>query len=495
MARKRIAFVDYALLRADHPDNLMIITGLITFSDRLDYGRLKATVDEMTHHFPRFRQRPVPSLLPLARPFWEDDPAFNIEFHLERVTLPAPADQAVLQELISLLMSIDLDPSHPLWKFYVIEDYSPGTNPGGSALVLRLHHALADGIALLHVLLSMTEETSQAAAKDIRKAISIKGEPPPAASGWLREELIKELVEKGARLVTDPTYAWQAARFGVDFASVVGKLALRPSDPHTLFKGRLGNAKRAVWSQQFDLNDIKRIGQVFGCTVNDVLLSAMAGSLGRYIEQHGRSAEGLSIRGFIPVNQRLPDEASVAAMEQNLGNDFGVVHLDLPVGIDDPVERLRKLKGNMDALKSSQEPLATRVLFKLMGVVPDSVEKLAFAFFDTKGTTIMTNVPGPRKQIYMAGAPIEMLMAWVPQSGRIALGVSIISYNGRVWVGVATDQGLVPDPEQIIVLFGEEYAALSQQADAKTLVGSKDMQLALSELDQALKDLEEWLKL
>jgi diacylglycerol O-acyltransferase len=502
MGREKISYVDYAWLRANHPDNLMVITGLITFSSPLDYERMKGVVEALTQKFPRFRQRLIPALLPMMRPYWEDVTDFDIESHLLRVTLPTPADQTVLQGFISRMLSVDLDGSRPLWQFYVVENYhSSSSSAPGSALVVRLHHALADGIALVHVLLSMTEKTPQPEEKGhLPEHLHIGKEDHPSSSRLPGEEWIKGLIEKGTRLVSNPDYARQAARFGADFAVAVGKLALRPPDPQTLFKGQLGREKRAAWSQPFDLTGVKRTGRAFGCTVNDVLLSAMAGALGRYIHQRGRSPEGLSIRGVIPVNLRQPEEGVANAgfgsfaVDESLGNDFGLVFLSLPIGIDDPVERLRRLKKNMDGLKSSKEPLASYVILQLIGAVPASVEDLAFAFFDTKGTTIMTNVPGPRHQLYMACAPIEMLMAWVPQSGRVALGVSIISYNNKVWVGVATDQGLAPDPEQIVALFGEEYREFSARAEAVLAKRYQDVRPVMNELEKALQNLDEWLK-
>ena len=184
----------------------------------------------------------------------------------------------------------------------------------------------------------------------------------------------------------------------------------------------------------------------------------VAGALGRYIADRGVSAEDLNIRSFIPINLRP------VKLDEGLGNKFGLLFLSLPLGITDPVERLYQIKQNMDELKSSAEAIATFGIINLIGAAPTWVEGIAVDFFDTKGTTIMTNVPGPRQQLYLAGVPINTLMGWVPQSGRISLGVSIISYNGSVWLGIATDQGLIPDPETIISMFYLEHQELTSRA-------------------------------
>ena len=241
-----------------------------------------------------------------------------------------------------------------------------------------------------------------------------------------------------------PSLAVHRFRQGIDFTKAVGKIALRWPDPATLFKGPLGTEKRAAWSDPLDLREVKSVGEAFDSTINDILVTCVAGALGRYSKFRGKSAEDLNIRSLIPINLR-PVE-----LDERLGNKFGLLFLSLPLGIKDPVERLRKIKQNMDGLKSSSEAIATFGIINLIGAVPTRIEEMAIDFFDTKGTTVMTNVPGPRSQLYLAGAPINTIMAWVPQSGRISLGVSIISYNGKVWLGIATDQGLIPDPETII---------------------------------------------
>jgi len=220
--------------------------------------------------------------------------------------------------------------------------------------------------------------------------------------------------------------------------------------------------------------------------VNDVLLTAVAGALGRYIDFRGE-ARDVIIRGFIPVNLR-PIE-----LDEELGNKFGLVFLSLPMGIDDPIKRLGRVKQNMDALKTSSEPVATFGVINLFGAVPLCLEDVLVDFFDTKGTTVITNVPGPQEQLYLAGAPINTVMAWVPQTGRIALGISIISYNGKVWLGVATDKGLVPDPETIVAFFYDEYKELLSRAQQAQAARQKHIQPILSMLDQATQTLAELL--
>lgn len=490
MARKKLSFADYAWLRMDDPNNLMVITGLMTFDAPLDYERLREVIETSLFRFKRFRQRLAPPTPPFMRPYWEDDPNFDLDNHLVRVQLPEPGDQKALQDLISSLMGVGLDYDRPLWKFYLVENY--GT---GSAFISRLHHSIADGIALMQVLLSMTEtEPNTSVSGQIQDAA--RGNQPPA-SGPVKTRHSSvlpsgawsagDIWEEGKKFLTDPAHARQRTRQVMDLAGAVGKLSLRWPDPKTVFKGSLGVEKRAAWSEPVLLKEVKSIGKAFNSTVNDVLLSAVAGALGRYIEARGEAARGLSIRGFIPVNLR-PIE-----LDEELGNKFGLVFLSLPVGIADPVERLRRVRQNMNELKSSSEPIAAYGVITLLGAIPPWLEEVAVDFFDSKGTTVMTNVPGTQTQLYLAGVPINTVMAWVPQTGRISLGVSIISYNGKVWLGIATDKGLVPDPEAIIGFFRAEYDEMMLRAQNAPAERKKDLKALLAMLEEANRTLDELL--
>ncbi|HEX9476259.1 MAG TPA: WS/DGAT domain-containing protein, partial [Candidatus Dormibacteraeota bacterium] len=220
----------------------------------------------------------------------------------------------------------------------------------------------------------------------------------------------------------------------------------------------LGRRKRAAWSEPVPLDDFKSIGKAFGATVNDVLVATATGALRRYIEKRGGSTAGVAIRASVPVNLRPLDGPL------KLGNAFGLVFLTLPIGIADPGRRLRAIKKEMDELKSSPEALVAFGVLSLLGLAPVEVEQLGLRFFGSKATAVLTNVPGPRQPLYMAGRKIDKVMFWVPQSGHMALGISILSYAGGVMLGVATDAGLVPDPEQIVAGFKVEFEAMRRAA-------------------------------
>jgi WS/DGAT/MGAT family acyltransferase len=264
----------------------------------------------------------------------------------------------------------------------------------------------------------------------------------------------------------------------------MGRFVTRWPDPKTVFKGQLGKKKLAVWSEPISLPAVKQIGRTFNATVNDVLLSIVTGALREYLLKHGEAVDRGDLHSFIPVNLR-PEE-----YYNQLGNRFGLVFLSLPVDIADPLERLLKTKENMDELKSSPEAFATMGLFHLLGAVP-SFQKVALNIFDSKGTAVTTNVPGPQEQLYLAGAPINTVMAWVPKSGHVGLGISIISYNGQIWMGVTTDAGLVPDPETLIELFHQEFLALQAKAEKTQNKNRSSLAPALEKLGETLDTLDD----
>lgn len=453
--------VDTAWLRMEQPNNLMMITGVFVFDQPLDFDRFSATLEQRFLCFDRFRQRVVETRRGYR---WEADPHFDIANHLHHIALPAPGDQAALQDLVSDLMSMPLDFSKPLWQFHLVEGYQ-----GGTAWICRLHHCIGDGIGLMRVLLSMADQSPDAAwqppeepaeAQRSRSPWRIITGPATAAIGATRR-MTGAVVSGGIDLVSNPSQAMDYARFGTETTMALGRLLLLPPDPKTIFKGPLEVPKRAVWSQPISLPQVKAIGRATGSTVNDVLLSAVAGALRRYAETHSQEVEGLNVRGVIPVNLRQ-ESAKI-----ELGNRFGLFFLSLPLGIDDPLDRLFEVKRRMDDLKGSQEAVVVFGILNAIGMAPSEIENLVITIFGAKATAVMTNVPGPRQPIYFAGAAVREMMFWVPQSGHLGLGVSIFSYNDQVWLGVATDQSLTPDPETIVAYYGQEIDhlyALTQQA-------------------------------
>jgi WS/DGAT/MGAT family acyltransferase len=262
------------------------------------------------------------------------------------------------------------------------------------------------------------------------------------------------LVEKGVEIWNDPAQAVALADKGSALTAEIAKLALMPQDSQTRFKGKPGVAKRVAWADPLPLAEVKTIGKALGGSVNDVLLSCVAGALRGYLIAKGENVDGVMMRALVPINLRPLEKA------YKLGNQFGLVFLDLPIGIENPVERLYAVRANMNALKGSYQPILALGLLAAMGSGPKMLQETLLSILARNATAVMTNVPGPQQPLYLAGGKIDSMMFWVPQSGDIGMGVSIISYNDAVQFGIVTDRGLCPDPDQVIARFGGEFEKL-----------------------------------
>jgi WS/DGAT/MGAT family acyltransferase len=207
-----------------------------------------------------------------------------------------------------------------------------------------------------------------------------------------------------------------------------------------------------AWSEPIPLADVVRVGRVLRGTINDVLLTAAAGALRRYMEKRGQDVTGVNVRAMVPMSVRSGKDLN------RLGNQFGLILLSLPVGVRDLPKRLHVLKQRMDDIKGTPEAWVAFGVLSAWGLTPRQIEKLLIDFFAAKVSAVMTNVPGPRKPIFLAGQRLRSLMFWVPRAGDIGLGLSILSYAGDVYVGIATDAGLMPDPQAIVDEFHAEMA-------------------------------------
>ena len=458
--REPMSRVDTAWLRMERPTNPMMITGVLMFAEPMSLERLKKVIDKRFLAYARFRQKAVDTPAGAA---WEDDGHFDLDWHVQLAALPGRGDRRrlekegaekrALERFVSQLASSPLDKHRPLWQFHLVESYE-----GGSALVARLHHSYADGIALVQVLLSLTDtERNPGKGKDLGKAWLKQDGADVARRVGAVERYTKlggRMFEKGMEMYRDPTLAAMLAKEGGDIArELVHALAL-PDDPPSMLRGRLGVSKRVAWAEPIDLEEVKAVGRAFDCTVNDVLMAAAAGALRDYMIERGDDVEGMTLRATVPVNLRPLEHA------KKLGNHFGLVFLDLPVGEPNPVRRLERVAECMNQLKNSRQAIVAYGLLAALGMAPQPLQELALELFSRKATAVATNVPGPQQPLYMAGCRLREMMFWVPQTGSIGVGVSIMSYNGRVHFGLIADAKLIPDPDAVIRRFGIEFEKL-----------------------------------
>jgi WS/DGAT/MGAT family acyltransferase len=455
--------VDTAWLRMDSLHNLMMIVGVWVIKPGISYADVAERLLERMTKYPRFVQCVVEDA---AGATWVKDAEFDIANHLVLEKLPKASkagQQKALQDRLAELCMVPLDRQHPLWQFHLVEDYK-----GGSALILRIHHCIADGIALISVTQSLMDGGSP---PPMRRRL----ERPHSAEDWVTQALLKPLTQfivkalemagagaaKSLNLMQDgPVEKGVAgsvdmAKMAYQVVSDLAALALMPDDSATGLKGLPGNQKRVAWCPPLPLAEVKAVGKALNCSINDVLLSCVAGAIGAYLKEEGESVKGKLIRAMVPVNLRPLDRA------YRLGNQFGLAPLVLPIGLDNPVERVYAVRQRMAELKGSMQPLLTFGLLAVAGLLVKPAQDAMLSLFSKKTTAVMTNVPGPATKLRLCGSTIEETLFWVPQSGTVGLGVSILSYGGGVQFGVVSDSTLCPDPQKIIDQFEPEFAKLA----------------------------------
>jgi len=455
----RLSTADTAWLRMDRPTNLMVINTVELFDEPPDWERVKQIIQSrLVDRYPRFRQRVVQSRFPFSLPRWEDDPDYALEHHVHHFALAPPGDRAALEELVGDLMTMPLDRSRPLWHTYLIDGFGEG-----AAIINRMHHCIADGIALARVMLSLTDsDPDPGIAPPARERTSARaGGLLPDVTRSSRRILTAgahvggTAIRHGAVLVTSPSHAASLAGAVVRDGATAARLLLTPADPASAIKGDPGISRRVAWSDPLPLDQVKEIAHSHHATVNDVLLAALSGGLRHYLRDRG--APVCEIQAMVPFNLRPLDQP----VPRDLGNKFGLVFLPLPVGVSGSYRRLVEVHKRMAEIKEGRDGPVSYGLLSATGLAPEPVERRIVDLFTGKGTAIVTNVPGPSEPVYLAGTPVRAVLVWAPTSGHIGMSVSIFSYRGEVTVGLMADAALIPDPDHVVAQLELELDALA----------------------------------
>jgi len=342
-----------------------------------------------------------------------------------------------------------LDPNRPLWAVHLVEGPE-----GGSAIVARLHHCIADGFALAHAMINLADRADGTQMSDAVQA----AEQPE------HEPLWQALVHEANETMRNPSHALDLAKQGKGLALSLGHLLFVPFDRRTVLKHELSGRRRMAWSSGLDLEMIKSIAHGRGATVNDILLGALTGALRHFLAEAGEPVDELTVRAIVPVNLRPIHR--IEEMDDSMGNRFGLVFLDLPVCEKTTGSRLRSLKEGMDALKCTPEAFVAFGILNALGHTPASVEHIVNEVFGRKASLVVTNVPGPREPLYIDGKRCRDVMFWVPHPAHLGVGLSILSYAGKVIVGVRVDEGVTKNPARLVELFEEETCAMVEKANS-----------------------------
>ena len=472
----RMSSVDTAWLRMDSPGNTSMIVGVSATETPIRPDDFRRMIEQRLLCFPRFRHKAV--LDPIGASWVEDD-EFDLDAHLKIVSLPAPAGRRDLEVLAAELASTPLDPRRPMWQLHLVRDYQ-----GGSAWITRVHHCYADGIAMIRVLLSMTEQDSgpaiaahapQAGDKASRRRRKGPADVLPVLS-WVQHlaqpagDILEAALAEGAKLleggihqVFHPGHAATLARQAGGMVGEFAKAILLSDDPATPLRGTLSGFKAVAWGKPIPLSEVKAIGKALDCTINDVLMATVAGALGGYLRDQRFDTKDLVLRASVPVNLRAAEEPL------SLGNKFGLVFVDMGLGMRNPLKRVYAMHETMTALKGSLQPPMTLMVLGLLGMLPDVVQGPAIELFSRKASMVVSNVPGPQSPLYMCGQRVSEMYFWVPQSGTIGIGISILSYAGQVYFGMISDRKLVREPHKVVDRFAPEFEKLLLAAAVGTL--------------------------
>ena len=507
--RRKLGIQDALWLEMDRPNNLMVVDTVIWTAEPLDFAELRTVIKKrLVDRFPVFRSRPVRD--DDGSWWWEPDPDFNLDNHVSLVSLHNPDDTRALQELVAAHRNQPLDRARPLWQSIWIKRYGEG-----SAMVLRSHHAIADGMRMVQLSMSLFDSTPQGGPV-LAPAVIQTGahlQPPGRAlpdriktgvtevargatgvvSQVAEANLLQRAVKAGRFVLRNPVGAgatlMTAARAGasdiagtvraavpgggplVDFFSAVPgdvdtarKLLLGTRNDATIWTGTAGEQKSVAWSEALPLAALKAVARGNRCTVNDVLAACIALALHDYLRDH--QALCSSVTFMVPVNLKPIDPS----LPDSLGNDFALVQLELPTDEPDPQKVLATVKRRMDRIKHGHE---AAVAFRFQETIAGFSRGLYEASVDlfanrTLGT--LTNVPGPPATVYLAGSQVEGIVGWAPVSGDQPMSFTISSYNGRLIVGIACDTELVPDHDMIVEGFIDAFERLADATPGVVLM-------------------------
>lgn len=439
MSHRRMTTADAAWLRMDRPDNLMVVTCVFWFDAPLDWDRVTAAFAErLVPAFPAFASRAVepPVTLGLVMPRWEDVDGFSVADHLHRTRLPAPGGDAELHRCVSDQAAVPLDRRRPLWEAHLVDGYRDGC-----AILLRTHHALADGSALVQALLTLVDAAQEG--------------PHPGQLPHRDRTVEASLRARAGRLADTALDGWRTALQHPGRAldgvrslpatnAALTRLGFAASDPDSVLRAPLSGRKSLTWTQPRPLAGLKQAGRAAGATVNDLAVTAIAGALRTHLQERGQDASRLT--AVVPVNLRPAD----APFDAERGNEFGLAFVRLPVGEPDRRARLAAVQADMARVKGSSEAVVVQSAISAMGQAPTAVEKAWLELFSGRASAVITNVAGPREPVLLAGVPMAGFTAWVPATGPIGLGFSVCSSAGSVVLGLAVDEAVVPDSGRLL---------------------------------------------
>jgi diacylglycerol O-acyltransferase / wax synthase len=425
-----------------------------------EYDEICGHIESRLHLVPRFRQKLRMVPYGQGRPKWVDDPQFNLEYHIRHTALPAPGSEEQLRTLAARIFSQRLDRSKPLWEMWLVDKVEGNR----FALVTKSHHAMVDGVSGVDITNVLFDAAREPEA--VPQAEPWTPAPEPSDAQVLGEALL-ERATSPAELARGVRALFRAprriARAGVDAAEAAGAFARAGfGAPDSPFNVEIGPYRRFA-TVRVDLDEIKRIKNALGGTVNDVVLATVTGALGRYLRGRGYSTRDLELRAMVPISVRTGDQHGA------LGNRVSSYMAPLPVWCDDPAERLRRVSETMGDLKQSKQAVGATLMTELANFAPPTIAAQASRLQSRQRffNLVVTNVPGPQFPLYLLGRELEAIFPMVPLARRQGVCFGIMSYNGQVNFGLIGDYDAIPDLELLAGDLEASVAELAQLAPAE----------------------------
>jgi len=441
------AFFWYAAQAA--PELRPLVAGLFMLDRAPDRDRFYASLQRLMAHMPRLRQRVAESPLRLGMPQWVDDPHFDLGYHVRDIMLPPPATPRHLMEFASTVFAVPLDPMRPLWEAYLVE----GLEDGRAAYFLKVHHSIMDGAGAV----ALFDVFTQAGRTDPVRAPRPRAprRPPTRDLGSALRATLQgagagftavlsaagHLLQNPVQVASNLADAVQGLRtMARDFGAAEGK------DP---LAEQCSDIGRRLEGFSVSLPRLRQIKEALGVTLNDLVLTAVAGAVGRYHDQRGMHVE--TVQSMVPMNLRQEHEHDLP------GNRVSVFRVALPVGERDPFSRLELIHQQTVVAKRSRGGSSNLypLLMQAVGIVPAAAFRLLAQTINGRVGLICSNVPGPPMPRYLAGAKIDAVYPFAPVLLGIPLSIAMVSYGESFEVGIVADAGAIPDPVLLHRYFDE----------------------------------------
>jgi diacylglycerol O-acyltransferase len=459
MQGDRLSGLDASFLHLEDDAAHMHVASVLIFEGEAPrYVDMLAHIERRLHLVPRYRQKLAFVPFGQGRPRWVDDPHLNLRYHLRHAGLPAPGTEQQLQALASRVFAQPLDRDKPLWEISLVD----GLEGDRFAILAKTHHALVDGISGVDIM-TVLFDTSPDPVAPADPGNPWIPRPTPTSAQLLGEALVERatIPAEAARSVRALLRAPRAiAREAVETAAGVGAMAwagLNPA-PSTAYNRPIGPHRRFTWVRA-DLDDVKAIKNELGGTVNDVVLTVVAGALGRHMRRRGTPTEGLELKAMVPVSVRGADQTG------DLGNHVAAMMAPLPVWCQDPYARLQIMRESMEHLKEGGQAVGAQALTELTGFASPTIMGQAARLMSKQRffNLVITNVPGPQIPLYLLGRRALDPFPLVPLAKNQGLGIAIMSYDGRMNFGLVGDYDVMYDLDD----FAEDlHAALAELAEA-----------------------------